>query len=178
MGIKILEKCCCFDLKTGVLVIGILSIAVSIGGLIEAPISYSQACSGTRTPDNDDNCATASSTLGASISSEVIGIILMGLMIYGSQRESYGLMLPIIILQAIGIFLIFLFVWYLTIIFFIVSFGSGLLFMILANQGLGQCLRDNEKLRQEVTALKQHVQRLQRENDQLRKVNVVVSNIN
>lgn len=47
-----------------------------------------------------------------------------------------------------------------------------------ANQGLGQCLRDNEKLRQEVTALKQHVQRLQRENDQLRKVNVVVSNIN
>ncbi|CAG5102526.1 Protein of unknown function [Cotesia congregata] len=46
------------------------------------------------------------------------------------------------------------------------------------NQGLGQCLRDNEKLRQEVTALKQHVQRLQRENDQLRKVNVVVSNIN
>ncbi|XP_044592269.1 uncharacterized protein LOC123270334 isoform X2 [Cotesia glomerata] len=137
MAIKILEKCCCFDLKTGVLVIGILSIAVSIGGLIEAPISYSQACSGTRTPDNDEECAAASSTLGGSISSEVIGIILMGLMIYGSQRESYRLMLPIIILQAIGIFLIFLFVWYLTIIFFIVSFGSGLLFMILGNGIVG-----------------------------------------
>ncbi|XP_074108771.1 uncharacterized protein LOC141533670 [Cotesia typhae] len=137
MGIKILEKCCCFDLKTGVLVIGILSIAVSIGGLIEAPISYSQACSGTRTPDNDEECTAASSTLGGTISSEVIGIILMALMIYGSQRESYGLMLPIIILQAIGIFLIFLFVWYLTIVFFIVSFGSGLLFMILGNGIVG-----------------------------------------
>ncbi|XP_057331586.1 upstream stimulatory factor 1 isoform X3 [Microplitis mediator] len=47
-----------------------------------------------------------------------------------------------------------------------------------ANQGLGQCLRDNEKLRQEVTALKQLVQKLQRENEQLRRVNVVVTNTN
>lgn len=37
-----------------------------------------------------------------------------------------------------------------------------------ANQGLGQCLRDNEKLRQEVTALKQMVTQLKRENAQLR----------
>ncbi|XP_003492316.1 upstream stimulatory factor 2-like isoform X1 [Bombus vosnesenskii] len=37
-----------------------------------------------------------------------------------------------------------------------------------ANQGLGQCLRDNEKLRQEITALKQVVTQLKRENLQLR----------
>lgn len=37
-----------------------------------------------------------------------------------------------------------------------------------ANQGLGQCLRDNEKLRQEITALKQLVTQLKRENLQLR----------
>lgn len=37
-----------------------------------------------------------------------------------------------------------------------------------ANQGLGQCLRDNEKLRQEITALKQLVAQLKRENLQLR----------
>ena len=37
-----------------------------------------------------------------------------------------------------------------------------------ANQGLGQCLRDNEKLRQEVTALKQVITQLKRENVQLR----------
>ncbi|XP_015436304.1 PREDICTED: upstream stimulatory factor 1-like isoform X1 [Dufourea novaeangliae] len=37
-----------------------------------------------------------------------------------------------------------------------------------ANQGLGQCLRDNEKLRQEITALKQIVTQLKRENLQLR----------
>ncbi|KAG7199205.1 hypothetical protein KM043_018076 [Ampulex compressa] len=37
-----------------------------------------------------------------------------------------------------------------------------------ANQGLGQCLRDNEKLRQEITALKQLVTQLKRENIQLR----------
>ncbi|XP_001604715.2 upstream stimulatory factor 1 [Nasonia vitripennis] len=33
-----------------------------------------------------------------------------------------------------------------------------------ANQSMGQCLRDNEKLRQEVTALKQAVAQLRREN--------------
>lgn len=33
-----------------------------------------------------------------------------------------------------------------------------------ANQSMGQCLRDNEKLRQEVTALKQVVAQLRREN--------------
>lgn len=38
----------------------------------------------------------------------------------------------------------------------------------VANQGLGQCLRDNEKLRQEITALKQLVTQLKRENLQLR----------
>jgi upstream stimulatory factor len=37
-----------------------------------------------------------------------------------------------------------------------------------ANQSLGQCLRDNEKLRQEITALKQLVTQLKRENLQLR----------
>ncbi|OAD52579.1 Upstream stimulatory factor 2 [Eufriesea mexicana] len=37
-----------------------------------------------------------------------------------------------------------------------------------ANQGLGHCLRDNEKLRQEITALKQLVTQLKRENFQLR----------
>ncbi|XP_066589248.1 upstream stimulatory factor 1-like isoform X2 [Prorops nasuta] len=37
-----------------------------------------------------------------------------------------------------------------------------------ANQGLGQCLRDNEKLRQEITSLKQMIQQLKRENLQLR----------
>ncbi|XP_035726067.1 upstream stimulatory factor 2-like isoform X1 [Vespa mandarinia] len=37
-----------------------------------------------------------------------------------------------------------------------------------ANQGLGQCLRDNEKLRQEITALKQLISQLKRENLQLR----------
>lgn len=37
-----------------------------------------------------------------------------------------------------------------------------------ANQSLGQCLRDNEKLRQEITALKQLVNQLKRENLQLR----------
>ncbi|XP_076238552.1 upstream stimulatory factor 1 isoform X1 [Calliopsis andreniformis] len=37
-----------------------------------------------------------------------------------------------------------------------------------ANQGLGQCLRDNEKLRQEIAALKQLVTQLKRENLQLR----------
>ncbi|XP_015176679.1 PREDICTED: upstream stimulatory factor 2-like isoform X1 [Polistes dominula] len=36
-----------------------------------------------------------------------------------------------------------------------------------ANQGLGQCLRDNEKLRQEITALKQIISQLKRENLQL-----------
>ncbi|KAH0551937.1 uncharacterized protein LOC123270334 isoform X1 [Cotesia glomerata] len=137
MAIKVLEKCCCFDLKTAVLIIGIFSIVVSVGGLIEAPVSYSQACSGGATPQNDANCAAASSKLGGSISSEVIGIILMGLMIYGSQKESYGLMLPIIILQAIGIIIIFLFVWYLTIVFFTVSVGTGFLFMILGNAIVG-----------------------------------------
>ncbi|XP_034939733.1 upstream stimulatory factor 1 isoform X2 [Chelonus insularis] len=48
-----------------------------------------------------------------------------------------------------------------------------------ANQGLGQCLRDNEKLRQEVSALKQLVNQLKRENAQLRSgatVNVVTTN--
>lgn len=38
----------------------------------------------------------------------------------------------------------------------------------VANQNLGQCLRDNEKLRQEITALKQLVTQLKRENIQLR----------
>lgn len=33
---------------------------------------------------------------------------------------------------------------------------------------MGQCLRDNEKLRQELTTLKQHVAQLKRENLQLR----------
>ncbi|XP_071566165.1 upstream stimulatory factor 1 isoform X1 [Temnothorax nylanderi] len=37
-----------------------------------------------------------------------------------------------------------------------------------ANQSLGQCLRDNEKLRQEITTLKQLVTQLKRENLQLR----------
>ncbi|XP_053997368.1 upstream stimulatory factor 2-like [Hylaeus anthracinus] len=37
-----------------------------------------------------------------------------------------------------------------------------------ANQGLGQCLRDNEKLRQEISSLKQLVAQLKRENLQLR----------
>lgn len=37
-----------------------------------------------------------------------------------------------------------------------------------ANQNLNQCLRDNEKLRQEITALKQLVTQLKRENLQLR----------
>ncbi|XP_011639020.1 upstream stimulatory factor 2-like [Pogonomyrmex barbatus] len=37
-----------------------------------------------------------------------------------------------------------------------------------ANQSLGQCMRDNEKLRQEITALKQLVSQLKRENLQLR----------
>ncbi|XP_023288923.1 transcriptional regulator CBF1-like isoform X3 [Orussus abietinus] len=37
-----------------------------------------------------------------------------------------------------------------------------------ANQGLGQCVRDNEKLRQEINALKQLVTQLKRENAQLR----------
>ncbi|XP_028048418.1 upstream stimulatory factor 2 isoform X2 [Monomorium pharaonis] len=37
-----------------------------------------------------------------------------------------------------------------------------------ANQTLGQCLRDNEKLRQEITALKLLVNQLKRENLQLR----------
>ncbi|KAM0728490.1 Upstream stimulatory factor 2 [Formica fusca] len=38
----------------------------------------------------------------------------------------------------------------------------------VANQNLGQCLRDNEKLRQEITTLKQLVTQLKRENLQLR----------
>ncbi|XP_063978738.1 upstream stimulatory factor 1 isoform X2 [Diachasmimorpha longicaudata] len=37
-----------------------------------------------------------------------------------------------------------------------------------ANQGLSQCLKENEKLRQEVTALKQVLTQLKRENAQLR----------
>ncbi|XP_024937034.1 upstream stimulatory factor 1 isoform X2 [Cephus cinctus] len=37
-----------------------------------------------------------------------------------------------------------------------------------ANQGLGQCLRDNEKLRQEINALKQLIGQLKRENVLLR----------
>lgn len=37
-----------------------------------------------------------------------------------------------------------------------------------ANQGLGQCLRDNDKLRHEINALKQLVAQLKRENSQLR----------
>lgn len=58
---------------------------LAIGGLIQAPISYNTACSGDRTVDNDEECAKASSQLGSSISSEIIGIILMSLTLYGSQ---------------------------------------------------------------------------------------------
>lgn len=42
-----------------------------------------------------------------------------------------------------------------------------------ANQGMGQCLRENEKLRQEVTTLKQMIAQLKRENAQLRTGTVV-----
>ncbi|XP_043287371.1 upstream stimulatory factor 2 isoform X2 [Venturia canescens] len=37
-----------------------------------------------------------------------------------------------------------------------------------ANQGMGQCLRENEKLRHEVATLKQMIAQLKRENNQLR----------
>lgn len=37
-----------------------------------------------------------------------------------------------------------------------------------ANETLGQCMKDNEKLKQEMTNLKQAVAQLKRENQQLR----------
>ncbi|XP_057335631.1 uncharacterized protein LOC130674347 [Microplitis mediator] len=132
--------CCCLDLKTGVLVIGILSIVLSIGGLIQAPIAYNNACSGFRTPDNNLDCRKASSQLGMSISSEVIGIILMALMIYGNHKENYRLLLPVIILQAIGIAIITIVIWYLSIILFMVSVGYGLVIFLIGNAMIGLCI--------------------------------------
>ncbi|XP_053597987.1 prion-like-(Q/N-rich) domain-bearing protein 25 [Microplitis demolitor] len=108
MAIKKLQSCCCFDLKTGVLVICILGILSNIGGIIEAPVAYSQACKGWRTIDNDLNCASASSFLGVTISGSIVGLILTSLTLYGSQKEKYQLMVPILILQAIGLGIFFI----------------------------------------------------------------------
>ncbi|XP_057335635.1 uncharacterized protein LOC130674350 [Microplitis mediator] len=137
MAIKKIESCCCFDLKTGVLIICVLGILGNIGSIIQGPVAYSQACRGGRTVDNDSNCASASSMLAVTISSAVIGFILTSLTLYGSQKEKHQLMLPVIILQAIGLVIFFIAVWYLTIVAFIASVGAGFLFMIIGNAVVG-----------------------------------------
>ncbi|CAD6245321.1 GSCOCG00013648001-RA-CDS [Cotesia congregata] len=133
MGIKKLGGCCCFDLKTGVVIIGILGIIVSVGNLIKAPLDYSSACSDGKTTENNENCADASSRLGGSIASSVIVLILMFLMIYGSQKDNHRFMLPILILKAISIVLSVIAIWYLIIIFFVVSVGMGFLVLVIGN---------------------------------------------
>ncbi|KAH0551940.1 uncharacterized protein LOC123270379 [Cotesia glomerata] len=133
MGIKKLGGCCCFDLKTGVLIIGILGIIGSVVNLIKAPLEYSSACSDGKTTANNENCAVASSILGGSIASSVIFLILTVLMIYGSQKNSHRFLLPILILEAISIFLLVILVWYLIIIFFSVSIGMGFLVLVIGH---------------------------------------------
>ncbi|XP_057335632.1 uncharacterized protein LOC130674348 isoform X1 [Microplitis mediator] len=130
---KLDSCCCCIDLKTGVLVIGIISIVFDIGALIQAPIAYTQACSGFRTPENNLECAGANMRLGVSISSAVFGSILMALMIYGSQTENYTIMMLIAILQAVGIVIGTCIIWYLSIILLAFSLGHGILMLVIGN---------------------------------------------
>ncbi|KAG8035103.1 hypothetical protein G9C98_001593 [Cotesia typhae] len=133
MGIKKLGGCCCLDLKTGVLIIGILGILGSVGNLIRAPLDYSSACSEGKTAENNENCAVAASRLGGAIASSVIVLIMMVLMIYGSQKDNHRFMLPIVILEAISIIILVIAIWYLIVILFSVSVGMGFLALAIGN---------------------------------------------
>ncbi|XP_074109099.1 uncharacterized protein LOC141533902 [Cotesia typhae] len=127
--------CCGHDLRTATLVIGILFIVLNIGNLIRTPIEYTQACSSGMTLDDSVFCSWTkdSSNLGLAISSSVVEIILEVLMIYGSEKEKYMLMLPLLVIHAIGLGLTFGVFWFIITAVVDITMGARVMILLIGH---------------------------------------------
>ncbi|XP_044592502.1 uncharacterized protein LOC123270487 [Cotesia glomerata] len=108
MGWKLNSCCCCFELKTGVVVIGILGLIEQLMFLTAPFSSNNEACNTYYMK----NCFELSSRETAGITIwNVINIMLTLMMIYGSENNQPALIFPAIIVSIIGLILYLGLIW-------------------------------------------------------------------
>ncbi|XP_057336334.1 uncharacterized protein LOC130674901 [Microplitis mediator] len=126
MALKKINSCCCFSLKTGTLIIGIVAM-LNYLSFYAILIFNNDVCKAVESMCFD---TTQLGTIWK-ISYNTLGSLLTPLMIYGSLKEDHKLMSPFIVFQAIQIAVeIFIFVAN-AVGFFIHDLSSGFIFVII-----------------------------------------------
>ncbi|XP_055691123.1 uncharacterized protein LOC129794348 [Lutzomyia longipalpis] len=114
MGFIMLQKCCCFPLKKGTLIIGwynvitsILMIIYSVVALCKQDTIIKNIEDYVQQPNFDEEILNTGVEVLMSIiiASAAIGLIVSALLIVGAKRGVPGLLLPWIILTAISLVL-------------------------------------------------------------------------
>ncbi|KAG8035059.1 hypothetical protein G9C98_001549 [Cotesia typhae] len=118
MGWKLNSCCCCFELKTGVVIIGILGLIGGITILITPFSGNDVACNKFYMKNCSD--FTDGETAGITIWN-LANILFTIMLIYGSQKHKPTFILPVIIVSIFGL------IYYLVIIWavMIVAFNNG-----------------------------------------------------
>ncbi|XP_034937985.1 uncharacterized protein [Chelonus insularis] len=133
MGITLNYCCCCYDLKSGTLVIGILVLIVDIFTIIYASIYYciDKGILETYYPIANKNISDSKIVLIFFIG--IVVIFLTLLMIFGSCKNKSKFMLPYLIIKCVCLVMGFIFSWYVIVINFISGIIYGCFYLFSLN---------------------------------------------
>jgi len=128
--VPVLDKvpccCCSCDLKLATCILGWLGLIGNIGNLLRGAFSLAVFEDFEDIPPHDTKAV-----LIAEMVSAAMGIIVMGLLLYGAHNEKPKFMLPAVILDMIGIVILAVAVLGISILLFFSSFLIGFVFLLV-----------------------------------------------
>ncbi|XP_057335959.1 uncharacterized protein LOC130674604 [Microplitis mediator] len=132
MKIITLNGCCCLDLKTGTLCIGVVFMIGQIVSMLQSFIRHlNLKCAADIDPQA---CRRGSSIeMAFTIIGNFVFFVVTALMICGSNKKKHKLMIPYLVLRGTGIIIVFFAVWYLGIKFLFSTIAWGVVTLLFGN---------------------------------------------
>ena len=103
MGIIQPEKCCCFSLRTGAMILGIIGLIASVSSFLSSAITAAEFDKNTVPDDMKPYVDYYYAVWAYFIPSGVIEICVHLALLYGVEKERHGFLLPWLIMNMVNI---------------------------------------------------------------------------
>ncbi|CAD6245205.1 GSCOCG00013581001-RA-CDS [Cotesia congregata] len=127
-----LQGCCCLDLRSGTLCIGIVFLIGQMISVVQSVVRNNKlTCVGVPDPLACQRSSTMEVVF--TLVGNLMFFVVTAIMLVGSTRDNHKLMVPYLVLRGTGIILLFATLWYIGVKYLLTLVGWGLTILIFGN---------------------------------------------